>query len=379
MYVGGTTVLLSVNAGSSSLKVAMYDRVDLSGPVASFALENIASMESAVETLKEQLFQALSETGQTIEAIGHRVVHGGPEYAAATYVTPSLIQALERIIPLAPNHMPHTLTALRSFQDAYPDVPQVACFDTSFFHDVPPVAQVLPIPLSLQKQLGMRRYGFHGLAYQYLLHSFAQHEGSVAAKGRVIMAHLGSGASVAACKDGQPLDMSMGFTPVSGVMMSTRTGDLEPGVIRYLQQEHGMSIDELTHLVAYESGLLGVSGITADMEQLLKLQHESPDAALAIELFCSRIQKTIGGFMAVLGGVDSIIFSGGIGERSAEIRARICAVLEYAGVSIDPQRNANGDRCISSEASSVGVHVIPAQEDHSIIMQTKAVIEKEPS
>ena len=366
--------LLSVNAGSSSLKVSVYDRDSLESPLDSLSLEEIPPTLDALRGAVEQVQQWLDEKQITIEAIGHRVVHGGDRYSSAQRITPELLIYLETLTPLAPNHMPSVLAALRTFQHIYPQVEQVACFDTSFFHTIPEVAQVLPIPLSLQKDANIRRYGFHGLSYEGLLDSFRTHEGDIAAHGRVIMLHLGSGASIAALKNGAPVDMSMGFTPISGIMMSTRSGDIEPGVLTYLANEKGMSTDEISHLLSHESGLKGVSEMTSDMHALLDAQSENPKAALAVELFCSKIRKTIGAYAAVLGGVDSIIFSGGIGERSAEIRRRICSNFEFLGITIDEDRNQRSERLISSDQSSVGVHVILAREDHSIITQTLSVI-----
>ena len=376
-------VLLSVNAGSSSLKVSVFDRKSLDTPRDSFAVENIGvsdeTQESATKRIQQWISDELLIRPQEIEAIGHRVVHGGEIYDAPAAITPELLSYLAGITPLAPNHMPGTLESIQAFLTTYPNARQVACFDTSFFKDIPEVAKTLPIPLSLQKDAGIRRYGFHGLSYESLLASFKKHEGTDAYNGRVILAHLGSGASVAAIKNGQPVDMSMGFTPVSGIMMSTRSGDIEPGVLTYLETERGMSADEISELVTKKSGLLGVSGTTADMHALLDSQEENPNAKLAIDLFCDKIKKTIGGYAAVLGGVDSIIFSGGIGERSAEIRERICHNLDFLGIVIDDDRNAKNERLISSDRSSVGVHVIPAQEDYSIITQTISVIDKERS
>lgn len=392
-------VLLSVNAGSSSLKVSVFDHDQLNTPRAAVSIENIGtpnaafipegaygtdatrklpieSAEAATELVKTWLSDELNIPASDIEAIGHRVVHGGEKYSSAALVDGELIDYLTSIIPLAPNHMPGTLTALRAFTGSYPDVPQVACFDTSFFHDIPEVAKTLPIPLPLQKENNIRRYGFHGLSYEYLLNNFKQVEGEEAGRGRVIIAHLGSGASIAAIKDGAPIDMSMGFTPVSGIMMSTRSGDIEPGVLSYLQKEKGMTVDEVSELVTHKSGLLGVSGLTADMYTLLQTQHENDDVRMAVELFCYRIKKTFGSFAAALGGIDSIIFSGGIGERSAEIRARVCEAFAFAGLEIDETRNAGNERQISTDGSKVSVHVIPTKEDFSIITQTLATINK---
>ncbi len=392
-------VLLSINAGSSSLKVAVFDQTDLNTPRASLSVENIGtpnaalipngaygsdetehptinSFDDAADQVKHWLSSKLDVQAEDIEAIGYRVVHGGERYKEASLVTEDLLQYLESITALAPNHMPATLTAINAFAEAYPDAPQVACFDTSFFHDIPEVAKTLPIPLTLQRENNIRRYGFHGLSYQFLLGSFKENEGEEAASGRVIMAHLGSGASIAAVKNGQPIDMSMGFTPVSGIMMSTRTGDLEPGVASYLQTQLGMSVQEVSELMTHKSGLLGVSELTADMYTLLQNQHDNESVALALELFCYKITKTIGSYVAAMGGVDSIIFSGGIGERSAEIRARVLQNFGFVGLEIDDERNGKNARQISTDSSKVGVHVIPTQEDYSIITQSLAVINK---
>lgn len=391
-------VLLSVNAGSSSLKVSVFDPNEPTKPRTSLFVEGIGSAEGALipngvygsEDTKQLPIASFVEAADHVKSwlnsesiqssdvigIGYRVVHGGEKYKEAAEVTPEMLGYLESITPLAPNHMPAALTAMRAFLEVYPDATHVACFDTSFFHDIPAVAKTLPIPINLQEEHNIRRYGFHGLSYQYLLASFTEHEGEEAAKGRIIMAHLGSGASLTAVKEGAPIDMSMGFTPVSGIMMSTRSGDIEPGVLTYLQKEKGLSAEEVADMVTYKSGLLGVSGYTTDMLTLLNEQHDNPHAALAVELFCYKITKTIGGYIAALGGVDSIIFSGGIGERSAEIRRRILANFGYIGLEVDEARNASGERLISTDTSKVGIHVIPAQEDYSIVTQSLRVIHK---
>ena len=391
-------VLLSVNAGSSSLKVSVFDQENLNTPRAAVSIEGIGlanaafipsgaygtdavreqpipDTKAATDLIREWLSSELSIQASDISAIGHRVVHGGEKYANAAEIDELLVSYLHSIIPLAPNHMPGTLTAIEAFRQSYPETTHVACFDTSFFHNLPEVATTFPIPLELQRANKIRRYGFHGLSYEFLINDFAKNEGEQAAKGRVIMAHLGSGASVAACKDGQPVESSMGFTPVSGIMMSTRSGDLEPGLTRYLQEQLKMTLKEVSELLTYKSGLLGVSGTTADMYTLLQTQHDNPDVKLAIELFVYKIKKTIGSFAAAMGGVDSIIFSGGIGERSAEIRARICNDLEFLGAAIDDGRNGKSERRISTDNARVGVYVIPTQEDYSIITQTIKIIQ----
>lgn len=393
-------VLLSVNAGSSSLKVAVFNDGNIDEPTQSISIEGIGSeraaiipngkfgdkgtihlklkdFDEAVGQAKKWLSEQMNIQAKDIQAIGHRVVHGGARYHEATFVNEDLLHYLRSITPLAPNHMPATITSIEAFLDDYQNAPQYTCFDTSFFHAVPKVAKYFALPLDLQRRYRIHRYGFHGLVYESLLDSFAQHEGEQAAKGRVIMAHLGNGVSVCACRNGKPLDMSMGFTPVSGTMMSTRIGDVEPGLMTYLQQGVGMSVDEVSHLMSHQAGLLGVSGTTADMYTLLQTQHDNPNVAFALDLFAYKLRKTIGAMAAVLGGVDSIIFSGGIGERSGEIRGRICSELGYLGVTLDNERNAKNERCISAEGSAVGVHVIQAREDHSIVTQMLKALNRE--
>ena len=399
MERGGNSMLLAVNAGSSSLKVAVFSASDLSKPQTSLSIEGIGTdngslvpegiyedtqttqlvitdAAEAATLVREWLTKTLAIAPDAITAIGYRVVHGGVRYAEPTMVSEELTAYLNGITNLAPNHMPATLASIEAFTTAYPSALHVACFDTSFFHAIPEVAKALPISKVLQDELGIRRYGFHGLSYESLLDSFEAHEGYDAKHGRVIMAHLGSGASVCAVKNGQPVDMSMGFTPVSGIMMSTRSGDIEPGVITFLQQSQNYSTSDVADLVAYKGGLLGVSGLSADMHTLLEAQASNPNAALAVDLFCYKITKQIGAYAAVLGGVDSIIFSGGIGERSAEIRARICSSLGYLGSILDEKRNHNNERLISANGSSIGIHVIQAREDSTIIKQTVAILEK---
>jgi acetate kinase len=372
--------VLSVNAGSSSLKVSVFDQNNYAYSRASLSIEDIAATpeasQQAVYQVQQWLRDEVSIHESDITAVGHRVVHGGEKYSSATSIDHDLLMYLQSITPLAPNHMPSAIASIEAFTRSYPEAHHVACFDTSFFHTVPMVAKTLPIPLSLQKESGIRRYGFHGLSYQGLLASFEEVEGKNAANGRVILAHLGSGASVAAVHCGNPVDMSMGFTPVSGIMMSTRSGDLEPGLMTYLASQKHMTTAQISHLLSHESGLLGVSEMTADMHALLQAQSAHPQAALAVDLFCYKIKKQIGAYAAALGGVDSIIFSGGIGERSAEIRRRICQGLEFLGIVIEEEKNSRNERLISAETSTVGVHVIPAQEEISIITQTMQVISK---
>lgn len=388
-------MLLVINPGSSSVKATVYD--DVSSGVALYAvsIEGIGTgsatllpdatfNEATIEKVDASDYLAavhlirewLETKNVALDAIGYRVVHGGERYKAPTIVDDEVIEYLTSISSLAPNHMPGAIECIDAFRSVYPAVVHVACFDTSFFADIPALAKTLPIPKSISDE-GVRRYGFHGLSYQYILEDFRKHEGDGAARGRVIIAHMGNGVSLSACRDGQPIDMTMGFTPVSGVPMSTRTGDIEPGVILYLLREKKMNVDDVSELVTRQSGLLGISDDTADMYYLLQHQQDNPSAALAIEFFCYEIKKQIGAYIAVLDGVDSIIFAGGIGERSAEIRKRIMSGFDFIGITLSEEYNNENARLISSEGSKAGVHVIPTHEDVMIARQTMAIYTKE--
>ena len=250
----------------------------------------------------------------------------------------------------------------------------MACFDTAFFKDLPYVAKVVPIPKKYYS-LGVQNYGFHGLSYTSLLGTFREKAGDVAANGRVVLAHLGSGASITATKLGKPIDTTMGFTPTSGLVMSTRSGDLDPNVFGFLHRQSNMSLEEFEQMVSEKSGLLGVSGNSGDMHKLLSIEDKNSDAKMAVELFVHRVKKSIGAFSAVLGGVDSIIFSGGIGEQSSVLRTRICQGLEYLGVELNQAMNEQNDFLISSGQSKVGVHVIPTDEAQVIATQTVKLLD----
>lgn len=396
-YVNEGGMLLVINPGSSSVKAMAYDESELEKTLNSVSIEGIGTGQAtllpgsvfdentiqhvdapdyitAVRLIREWLEDEMGES--VISVIGYRIVHGGERYKQPTKIDGEAIEYLRSIASLAPNHMPGAIDCVEAFWAVYPEVAHVACFDTAFFSEMPKVNQTLPIPKSISEE-GVRRYGFHGLSYEYLLESFQDHEGEVAARGRVILAHMGNGVSLTACRDGRPVDTTMGFTPVSGVPMSTRTGDIEPGVIFYLMREKGMTLEEISDMVTKRSGLLGISGDTSDMYHLLQHQHENESSALAVEYFCYEIKKQIGAYIAALGGVDSIIFAGGIGERSDEIRARVLEGLGFIGVVIDPERNKRNARLISGDDSSVGVHVIPTHEDIIIAKQAMALYEGE--
>jgi acetate kinase len=388
--------LLSVNAGSSSIKCAAYVVHDQPEQICTVAVENIGE-DSAVlitkttsgpevtanivapnhTTAMELILDwcASQMPLEDVEAIGHRIVHGGTIFTGATLITQDTIHALHSLSTLDPVHMPAALETMAVINERLADAPQVACFDTAFFAHIPMAAQLVALPKHIRK-MGVRRLGFHGLSYAYLLKSFTENEGETAAHGRVIMAHLGSGASLAATKNGQPVDMTMGFTPASGVPMSTRTGDIDPGIVSFLQRELGQTAEEFDHMVNKESGLLAVSETTADMHDLLQAQADDPRAAQAIEFFCYEISKAIGSLTTTIGGLDSLIFAGGIGERSAEIRSRICKNIEHLGVKLDLEANHASSRCISDPESDVGVHVIHTDESITIANETLKTIKE---
>jgi acetate kinase len=376
--------ILSINGGSSSLKFALFDRSDPPGRILTGRFDRIGSEDArwvvieagggcavdrradvpdqgtAVRLLIDWLEDSVGFA--EIAAVGHRVVHGGNCYHRPERVTPELIEGLRRISSYDPDHMPSQIELIEAFRERDPDLPQVACFDTAFHHDMPRVAQIVAIPRRYETA-GVRRYGFHGLSYEYLMEELARVAGPEEARGRVILAHLGSGASLAAVRRGHPVDTTMGFTPASGLVMGTRTGDLDPGVVRFLSRAEGMTADKFDGLVNHESGLLGVSETSSDVRDLLARQDGDVRAAEAIELFCYQAKKWIGSFAAALGGVDSLVFAGGIGENAPEIRRRICDGLGFLGIAIDAGRNASGALLVSTDEGQVKVRVIRTDEE----------------
>src|SRR5262249_19028771 len=310
-----------------------------------------------------------------LRAIGQRVVHGGSYYSAPTLINDSMLGTLQSLVSLDPEHLPQTLRVIESIRRAYPTVPQVACFDTAFHRRMPRVAQMYPLPRDLW-DAGVARYGFHGLSYEYVMQELRALDGD-AADGRVIVAHLGNGASMAAVHHGVGVDTTMGFTPTGGLMMSTRTGDLDPGVLVYLMESRGLGPSALNRFVNKEAGLLGVSGSSADMRDLLEREAVDPRAAEAVALFCYQARKFLGALVAALGGLDTLVFTAGIGERAAPIRARTCDGLGYLGVEVDEARNATHAPIISSDASRVVVRVIPTDEDLMIARHTHRLIAEE--
>jgi acetate kinase len=379
--------LLTLNAGSSSLKFALF-RADAgltrvqSGTVNRFghadaelkvthgtspsAPSRPVDARDAEHALGLVLHEILPLTGQTgLIAIGHRVVHGGPHYTTPQRVTPALLAELRRLSAFDPEHLPAEISLIHSLNERFPDVPQFACFDTAFHHDLPRVAQLLPLPRRYA-DAGVRRYGFHGLSFQFLMEELRRIDDPAATKGRVILAHLGSGASLAAVHRGHCVDTSMGFTPTAGLVMGTRTGDLDPGLVAYLARTEQMTAPQFQRLVNHQSGLLGVSGISSDMRELLSQEANDTRAAEAIELFCYQARKWIGAYAAVLGGIDTLVFAGGIGENCPTVRRRICAGLEFLGLDLDQSRNADNEGRISIAYHRTVVRVIRTDEELTI-------------
>jgi acetate kinase len=379
--------ILCLNGGSSSLKFAVYR---LSGAleekIFSGAVEAIgqstgkAWLRSGDEVLQEEsgkfpnhtaaikkMFAALREQGvEKLAAAGHRIVHGGPKFTTPQLIDARLKEALKELIPFAPLHLPSQVAIIEAVEAHFPDLPQVACFDTAFHSGMPEVAQRFALPQKLWEQ-GIRRYGFHGLSYEYVVSKLGRELGR-----RAIIAHLGNGASMVALKDGLPMDTSMGLTPTGGFMMGTRTGDLDPGVLIHLLKA-GYSADRLEQLVDHEAGLLGVSGQTSDMKALLQKSQTDKGARMAVEMFAYQARKFIGAYAAVLNGLDTLVFTGGIGERAAEVRINMCSGLEYLGIALDTQANCRNAEVISLPASKCKVRVVQTDEDLMIVRHTRAV------
>ncbi|MHB8745238.1 MAG: acetate/propionate family kinase [Gammaproteobacteria bacterium] len=376
--------LLVINGGSSSVRCALYQqRADLpllvggtleriGSPDARLTLHTASAAEQNVSrtvdapdhaTAARLLVNWLKQRPEytTIRAVGHRIVHGGANYSGPELITPTVIAELQRLSPFVPQHLPAELALLGVFQAAFPDVPHVACFDTAFHHGMPRVAQILPLPRRYARR-GLRRYGFHGLSYTFLMDELVRTQGPEIAAGRVVLAHLGNGASLAAVQHGLPVDTSMGFTPSGGVPMSTRSGDLDPGVFVYLAQTEQMDADQFNTMINTQSGLLGISEISSDLRDLLAQEAHDPRAAEAIEMFCYQIRKYVGALAAALNGLDALVFAGGIGEHAAPVRARICAGLSFLGIELDEAQNAAHAPVISSAASRVRVCVFATDE-----------------
>ena len=346
--------VLTVNGGSSSIKWAIFRP---GTPPERVVSESVA--RGAVAALLDRL-DGMSEFA-SVGAVGHRVVHG-MGHVAPEMITEQLLEELRSMSPFVPEHLPGEIALMEAVRDRHPSLPQVACFDTAFHHDMPRVARMLAVPRRLEAK-GVRRYGFHGLSYAFLVEELARTAGAGAARGRVILAHLGGGASLAAVRDGRSVDTSMGFTPASGLVMATRSGDVDPGLVAFLERTERMTGEGFEKMANHESGLLGVSGTSADMRELLATESGDVRAAEAVALFCYQARKWAGAFAAALGGLDTLVFSGGIGENAPVIRSRICEGLGFLGVEIDAAANARNDAVVSSRASRVTVRVIRTDEE----------------
>jgi len=384
--------VLTINGGSSSIKFAVYqeykpftrflygtiDRIGLTDSKLTFTNKN----EKSILTIKASDYRSATNflidwleiqvDFSCITGIGHRVVHG-LHHTSPEIVTPELLDELHRITPYDPEHLPAELELIEVFRHRHPKLPQVACFDTAFHQTMPRVAKLLPIPRHFDEK-GIQRYGFHGLSYSYLMEELARVAGPEAAQGRVILAHLGNGASLAAVKDGKSIDTSMGFTPASGIMMGTRPGDLDPGVAWYIIQSEHFTPKQFNHLINHESGLLGISETSSDMHDLLALEKEDIRAAEAISLFCYQTRKWIGAFAAALGGLDTLVFAGGIGENSPIVRSRICENLEFLGIELDEKQNKANAPIISSNKGKTVVRMIHTDEEWMIAKTVRQII-----
>jgi acetate kinase len=393
--------LLTLNAGSSSIKFALFCRADpvpaqpeLVGQIDGIGAQpHLKAKDKAGCVLDdadlpigtaaeggqhraalEHLVRWLHahEAGWRIAGIGHRVVHGAQDYAQPILLDAAVIARLKGFIPLAPLHQPHNLAGIEAMREALPGVPQVACFDTAFHRTQPEVAQRFALPRRITDQ-GVRRYGFHGLSYEYIAEVLPQHLPPAQAEGRVIVAHLGNGASMCAMVGRKSQATTMGFTALEGLMMGTRTGSLDPGVLLYLIDYQGMDANALARLLYKESGLLGVSGISQDMRELLASPR--PEAKEAVELFCYRIVREIGSLAAAIGGLDALVFTGGIGEHAAPVREAVCRKLDWLGLEFDAAANAADATRISTPASRIAALVLPTNEEWMLARHTADLID----
>ena len=375
--------VLTINGGSSSIKFALYrageplqrslhgriERIGMPGTNLIFddpvtqqqdsrsldASDDRSAAAFLIDWLDAQIGLA------SVKAVGHRVVHG-MNYTEPERVTQELVDELHRITPYDPDHLPQEIELIEAFRERFPKLPQVACFDTAFHSTMPRVARLLPIPRRFDA-MGIRRYGFHGLSYAYLTEELTRVAGAHTAHGRVILAHLGNGASLAALRGGKSVETSMGFTPAAGLPMGTRPGDLDPGAAWYMMESGNLTPKQFNRIINHESGLLGVSETSSDMRDLIARQSNDVRAAEAVELFCYQTRKWIGAFAAVLGGLETVVFAGGIGENTPEVRARVCSGLGFLGIEMDEARNAVNAPVISAESSRATVRVIRTDEE----------------
>ena len=376
------TILLTINGGSSGIKFALYENEESLKQLFYGEIENIGTKNAvlhfndAINNKKNTInintvdydesvnqlidWLELQDGFTSIKAIGHRIVHG-MQHTGAEKITATLIDELKQICPYDPEHLPQEIKLVEIFAKRYPALEQVACFDTSFHTTMPLIAKLLPIPKKYFA-MGIQRYGFHGLSYAYLMQELNDIAGYETAKGKIILAHLGNGASLAAVKKGKCIDTSMGFTPASGLVMGTRTGDLDPGVAWYLMQVKKLTPQQFNNLINHESGLLGISETSSDMRELIKSKNTDPRAADAFDLFCYQTKKYIGAYAAALEGLDTLVFSAGIGENSPEVRSQVCDGLQFLGIELDEIKNRNNEAIISADKSKITVRVMQTNE-----------------
>lgn len=388
--------ILVLNAGSSSIKFSLYDAAGAAldalahGQVEGlYTAPHFVAKDAGGQLLGEQRWhsalghegalahlldwlQSAQSAGRRLAAVGHRVVHGGTDFAAPVRLDAAIVEQLQKYVPLAPLHQPHNLAPIRELLKRAPQLPQVACFDTAMHRSNPPLAQMFALPQELS-DAGIRRYGFHGLSYEYIASVLPQVDAAAAA-GRTVVLHLGNGASMCALQGGRSIASTMGFTAVDGLPMGTRCGAIDPGVLLYLMDERGMDARALEKLMYSQSGLLGVSGVSSDMRTLLA--STEPRAQLAIDLFCYRIGRELGSLAAALGGLDAIVFTAGIGERAAPVRAQVCRAAAWLGVALDDEANAGGGPRISTEGSRTRAWVIPTNEELMIARHTLQLLSR---
>lgn len=387
--------ILTINSGSSSIKFALFEKHDALTEVFRGAIENIGQphgvfwvkfYDGTADTKKDVESLTISSAvqllcdwtraqihGETIVSIGYRIVHGAVKYNQPTIITDELIEYLRSITLLDPDHIPQTIALVESFRTLFPQVSHVACFDTAFHRDMPTVARLLPIPRKFEK-LGIQRYGFHGLSYASVLEQVLELAGPEAANGKLVFAHLGSGASLAAIVNGTSIDTSMCFTPASGIPMGTRSGDLDPGILSYLAQSEGYDVPRIHAMVNFESGLLGMSETSSNVHELLEREESDSRAREALDVFCYQVKKSIGAYAAAMGGIDMLVFTGGIGERASQIRSRICKNLEFLGIVLDDQKNTASESVISSESGKVQIRIVHVNEERMLAKQTSEVL-----
>src|ERR671916_1419539 len=392
--------LLTINTGSSSLKAALYrlredttetpelraeaSRIggqgggmrlaDDRGEILDERRDDLPDHAAALGALMSQLRDRALDRDDLLAAVGHRIVHGGDRYREPQRVAPEVVADLRALVPIDPNHLPQAIAAIEAVGRAYPAVPQVVCFDTAFHSRMPRVARLYALPRDLAEG-GVVRYGFHGLSYEYVMEELRRLDPE-ACDGRVVVAHLGNGASMAAVWGGVGVDTTMGFTPTGGLVMGTRSGDLDPSVPLYLLGERGLTVTEVSDLVNKQAGLLGVSGTSADMRDLLDREASDPRAAEAVALFCYGAKKFLGALAAALGGLDALVFTGGIGEHAGLVRERVCEGLAFLGIRLDRGRNAAHAPVISGDAAAVTVRVVPTDEDLMVARHTRRLIEQ---